>query len=152
MGGICKGIRLMKLGMVPQGVGGWRLQGHSTDEVSSLAGTLLQYSNDLATAWWWVIKINLVNVTEGWFSTFGKLPSSPLLLVEKRCSDNYGCHASVAVLCIVHVQGMTVKLRPCLRFRVCECTVSGGKPPAGKGVDSLLSWHGSHFLSSLNIL
>ena len=34
-----------------------------------------------------------------------------------------------------HVQGMTVKLRPCLRFRA----VSGGKPPAGKGVVGLLS-------------
>ena len=41
---------------------------------------------------------------------------------------------------------MTVKLRPCLRFvgRVDEA-VSDGKPPAGKGVVGLLSWHGSHF-------
>ena len=35
----------------------------------------------------------------------------------------------------VVVQGMTVELQPCFRFRA----VSGGKFPAGKGVVSLLS-------------
>ena len=45
----------------------------------------------------------------------------------------------------VVVQGMTVKLWPCLRFRACGWAVSGGKPSAGKGVVGLLSWHGSHF-------
>ena len=42
----------------------------------------------------------------------------------------------------VIVQGVTVKLRPFFE-RVNE-DVSGGKPHAGNGVDSLLSWHGLH--------
>ena len=45
----------------------------------------------------------------------------------------------------VVVQGMTAKLRGyvCAFGRVDEA-VSGGKPPAGKSVDSLFSWQGSH--------
>ena len=39
----------------------------------------------------------------------------------------------------VVVQGMTVKLWPCLRFRRVDEAVSGGKPPAGKGVVGMLS-------------
>ena len=43
---------------------------------------------------------------------------------------------------VVVVQDMTVKLWPCLCFRACGWR---GKPPADKGVDSLLSWHKLHF-------
>ena len=45
----------------------------------------------------------------------------------------------------VVVQGMTVKLRPCLRFWACGWGCVRWKAPAGKGVVGLLSWHGSHF-------
>ena len=48
------------------------------------------------------------------------------------------------------VQGMTVKLRPC--FERVDEAVSGGKHPAGKGVDSLLSWNGSHFWVCITFL
>ena len=40
---------------------------------------------------------------------------------------------------------MTVKLRPCLRFRACGWGCVRWRAPAGKGVVGLLSWHGSHF-------
>ena len=45
----------------------------------------------------------------------------------------------------VVVQGMTVKLRPCLHFLACGWGSVRWKALAGKGVVGLLSWHGSHF-------
>ena len=45
----------------------------------------------------------------------------------------------------VVVPGMKLKLRPFSAFKHWNEAVSDGKLPAGKGVDSLLSWHGSHF-------
>ena len=47
-----KGIRLMKLGMVPQGVDGWRLQGHSTDEVRDGAPGSGWVASARAFDWW----------------------------------------------------------------------------------------------------
>ena len=45
----------------------------------------------------------------------------------------------------VVVQGMTVKLRPCFRFREVWMRLCQVESTAGKGVVGLLSWHGSYF-------
>ena len=71
-----------------------------------------------------------------------------VLLTYLCCWEAAGQPVGMTLNSSVVVQGMTVKLLPCLQFctfgRVNE-DVLGRTPPAGKGVGILLSWHDSHF-------
>ena len=55
------------------------------------------------------------------------------------------CVLDIMLNSSVVVQGMTVKLQPCLRFRAGGWGCVKWKASAGKGVVGMLSWHGSHF-------
>ena len=68
-----------------------------------------------------------------------------MMLCPRNDTKLIRCVLSMTLNSPVVVQGMTVKLRPCLRFRACGWGCVRWKAPAGKGVVGLLSWHGSHF-------